>query len=310
MFRGQTVDDELLNWHQVDGVYTISDSYLDEYDRYRYAIELNGEKIIYDFTSTDKARYALNNFEYEEYLETYNGQDIYTYLWYKNMGGDEWIGAESYKTLGRIFDTVESARAYLDGDPVILVEIYRDYYIYRWVDDWNQWNYVIRNGVWEDSQMLYMIRETAGYTEDEALQQCREEIDSYYEPPPVYLLEIESKPSNVSFTLNGTEYMTPYSDSLEERGYTIVFPESYDGKTFKEWNDGVTTPDRSFILNKDTFLSVAYEGEKPPPPPAENVVGPLGLWMYPYLNSEALGLGVNDQIKTFLLNMGFLKYEG
>jgi len=90
-------------------------------------------------------------------------------------------------------------------------------------------------------------------------------------PPPSYTLSITSSPiSGVSFTLDGEEYTTPYSATLEAGNYTVTVPQevTVEGTSYEfvQWDDDITTPTRTIELTGDTALTIQYE-EAPPSKP-------------------------------------------
>ena len=77
-------------------------------------------------------------------------------------------------------------------------------------------------------------------------------------------LSVDTTPiTGVSFTLKGSEEVTPYSADLEEGSYTITMPPSLlvEGKTynFVQWEDGTTNPERTIDLTFDMVLTATYE---------------------------------------------------
>jgi len=77
-------------------------------------------------------------------------------------------------------------------------------------------------------------------------------------------LEVQSLPTNVAFTLNGTSESTPYSGALENGTYLINFTSSFvrSGLTwsFSFWNDNTTNTDpvRTIDLQSNSSYSVTY----------------------------------------------------
>jgi hypothetical protein len=64
------------------------------------------------------------------------------------------------------------------------------------------------------------------------------------------------------FTLNGTNYVTPYQALLPVGQYSISMPDPFSVGTgvlaFTSWNDGVTSATRNFNLEKRSVLVVTY----------------------------------------------------
>lgn len=82
-------------------------------------------------------------------------------------------------------------------------------------------------------------------------------------PPPTHELSVSSSPiSGVTFSLNGTDQMTPFSSALEEGGYTVVMPLNVTvaGKvySFVEWDNGIASPIRIIDLTKSTAITAYY----------------------------------------------------
>jgi hypothetical protein len=77
-------------------------------------------------------------------------------------------------------------------------------------------------------------------------------------------LQVQSLPTNVAFTLNGTSESTPYSAALENGTYLINFSSSFarSGLTwsFSYWNDNTsnTNPIRTIDLQSNFSYSVTY----------------------------------------------------
>jgi hypothetical protein len=83
------------------------------------------------------------------------------------------------------------------------------------------------------------------------------------ETPQTHELSISSSPiSGVTFTLDGTNWTTPFSSSLEAGSYTVVMPLNVTvaGKvySFVEWNNGITSPIRSIDLTSYTAITAYY----------------------------------------------------
>ena len=83
-------------------------------------------------------------------------------------------------------------------------------------------------------------------------------------PPSYYNLEIRSSPiANVGFTIDGQVETTPYSENLEQGGYTVVMPGSISVSSetyiFDQWQDASTSRTRTIYLNADTRVTAIYE---------------------------------------------------
>src|SRR5437660_2336703 len=75
-------------------------------------------------------------------------------------------------------------------------------------------------------------------------------------------LTIDSSPSPISFTINGTLVQTPFLQSLVPGSYTVSMPSTIvvGGVTyaFSNWSDGSLTPTRTLNITDSTSLSVLY----------------------------------------------------
>jgi hypothetical protein len=88
--------------------------------------------------------------------------------------------------------------------------------------------------------------------------------------PPTHELSVFSSPiSGVTFSLDGTDRITPFSSFLEEGRYTIVMPSTVDigGTTyvFANWSDGSTDSTRTVNLLSDKSITAYFEEEIPQP---------------------------------------------
>ena len=114
---------------------------------------------------------------------------------------------------------------------------------------------------------------------------------SYESPalsPQSYILSLESTPIEVSFTVDGDEAETPYSETLMAGEYTLSVPETVtvggEEYSFQWWGDGETGASRTLDLGADTELSVIYqkvEAEEPEEPeePGGGIPIPIGYIM-------------------------------
>jgi hypothetical protein len=92
---------------------------------------------------------------------------------------------------------------------------------------------------------------------------------------PTYTLSVGASPvSGITFTLDGQDFVTPYSEELEEDSYTVAVADetTVGGKlyAFIGWEDGVSSLDRSVDLSSDLSLRANYmeiEDEEPEPEP-------------------------------------------
>jgi len=101
-------------------------------------------------------------------------------------------------------------------------------------------------------------------------------LASYESPelsPQSYTVSVESTPIDVSFTVDGDDAETPYSERLMAGEYTLSMPETVtvggEEYSFQWWGDGETGVSRTLDLESDTELSVIYqkvEAEEPSEP--------------------------------------------
>ena len=77
-----------------------------------------------------------------------------------------------------------------------------------------------------------------------------------------YQLSIESDPSPVTITVDGTEHSTTYTATLAEGEYTVTAPESVtidgDEYLFEDWSTGATSTEITVSLSEDTSITVSY----------------------------------------------------
>lgn len=88
--------------------------------------------------------------------------------------------------------------------------------------------------------------------------------------PPTHELSVFSSPiSGVTFSLDGTDRITPFSNFLEEGRYTIVMPSTVDVAgtiyVFANWSDGSTESTRTVNLLSDKSITAYFEQEIPLP---------------------------------------------
>jgi hypothetical protein len=87
--------------------------------------------------------------------------------------------------------------------------------------------------------------------------------------PPKHVLTVDATPVSVPFTFDGVSKSTPYSESLDEKAYTIVMSSnvSLAGTiyNFVRWEDGSINPTRVIDLTGDMTLLATYEIAPPPP---------------------------------------------
>ena len=82
--------------------------------------------------------------------------------------------------------------------------------------------------------------------------------------PPTYELNILSSPiSSITFSLNGVDVVTPFSDISEEERYTVVAPRNVTNSgnlySFVEWDSKSTSLSRTFDLTENTTITAYYE---------------------------------------------------
>ena len=88
--------------------------------------------------------------------------------------------------------------------------------------------------------------------------------------PPTHELSVSSSPiSGVTFSLGGTDRVTPFSSFLEEGNHMIVMPSTVDVAgtiyVFVNWSDGSTDSTRTVNLLSDKSITAYFEEEIPPP---------------------------------------------
>lgn len=84
-----------------------------------------------------------------------------------------------------------------------------------------------------------------------------------YEQTTAHVLSVNSEPlSGLSFSVNGFSRNTPNSEIFEEHSYTIKFLKTVTANGvpygFRHWEDGSTTPERTFNLTSDMALIAYY----------------------------------------------------
>lgn len=82
-------------------------------------------------------------------------------------------------------------------------------------------------------------------------------------------LLVDSLPSGVSFTLNGTSYVTPLSDAFTNATtINLEMPESYSysdkNYTWNKWSDENPNRIRTIVITEDTNLTAVYELQNVP----------------------------------------------
>jgi len=106
-------------------------------------------------------------------------------------------------------------------------------------------------------------------------------------------LVINSVPSGVSFTINGTATTTPYSEALIKGTYTITLPFKVysEGKlwTFSHWEDDANEKwTRTIQLTDDTTLAATYSYEPPEPDYSKWLFNPYTILQY-FFSGDFLG---------------------
>jgi hypothetical protein len=93
---------------------------------------------------------------------------------------------------------------------------------------------------------------------------------------PYYKLTVASLPaSGVTFALNGTNQVTPYSKWLIEGSYSLVMPETHDGDAWNQWlEDGDANRTKTITLPTATWTGLFVK-----PPAAEFTFSPAVLWV-------------------------------
>jgi len=95
-------------------------------------------------------------------------------------------------------------------------------------------------------------------------------------PPPSYTLTINSSPTGVTFTINGTQKITPYTELLPEGSYTLIMPETHNGYVWSHWlEDGDPNRIKTILLQGTTWTAI-YE---PAPEPVGGKATPINIPM-------------------------------
>ena len=97
-------------------------------------------------------------------------------------------------------------------------------------------------------------------------------IVAFFKPIPTHMLNVNSNPTGISFTLGGGEmsYVTPWNGSLTEGTHEVAMPSNVqmpngDIYNFKQWENNETNPIRTINLVSDMTIEAAYEYVAPPP---------------------------------------------
>lgn len=69
---------------------------------------------------------------------------------------------------------------------------------------------------------------------------------------------------SVSVTINGTQSVTPVTQTLTAGSVVVSTTTSFGSYTFSSWQDGVTTATRTIDLQSDTTLTASYVINSPP----------------------------------------------
>ena len=79
-------------------------------------------------------------------------------------------------------------------------------------------------------------------------------------------LTVTSSPiTGITFTVNGTLQVTPYTGILPERSYILEMPETHDGYVWSHWlEDGDTNRVKTIILEADPTWTGVYVPAGPP----------------------------------------------
>lgn len=79
-----------------------------------------------------------------------------------------------------------------------------------------------------------------------------------------YELTVTSSPTTgITFTIDGTPQITPYTEWLPEGSYTVVMPSTHDGDGryyWDQWNDGNTSRSRTVTMMENITLTAYYTG--------------------------------------------------
>jgi ribosomal protein L40E len=87
-------------------------------------------------------------------------------------------------------------------------------------------------------------------------------------PPIQHSLTINAVSSgaglSVSVTINGTQSVTPVTQTLTAGSVVVSITTSFGSYTFSSWQDGITTATRTINLQSDTTLTALYVINSPP----------------------------------------------
>ena len=83
---------------------------------------------------------------------------------------------------------------------------------------------------------------------------------------PYYELTVNSSPiTGITFTIDGVDKTTPYTEWLPQGSYTLVMPETYDGYVWSHWlEDGDTDRTKTITLPGTTWTGVYWRDTVPP----------------------------------------------
>lgn len=151
-------------------------------------------------------------------------------------------------------------------------------------------NIDISNWVWVSDSFSDLWEGNHGYFSNGTWQTIDEDVRfKIYGLRENSTLEITSSPSNVTFTVDGTNKITPYSEPLENGSYVVVFPQEFwEGETtqwfFMYWDDNVSNndPNRTINLQSNSSYSVTYHASEITPIDEPPVI-PHGEGVNPFL---------------------------
>jgi len=77
--------------------------------------------------------------------------------------------------------------------------------------------------------------------------------------PEYVIVTVDSDPTEIPFKMNGVELTTPAEVKATPGSYTFVFPKTFQGLNFVEWEDKSTDPTRKVDLKADIELFASYK---------------------------------------------------
>jgi hypothetical protein len=128
----------------------------------------------------------------------------------------------------------------------------------------------------------------------------------------VFTVAIYSSPMGIMFTVNSSNYVTPYEKTFNNGTVLqIEFPASSGDWTWNYWSDGVTSRTRTLTVTKDVTLAAYYTAPsgvviQPPPViivPPQAPSGPASIDISSLPHLLALAFGMPDVVGQLLLGI-------